>query len=162
MSKWYAKVTADPADFSPLIDAIIYFESELEIARYETHLKGSLEKASARLPGITTMRFGQLQEVEAILKYLNIRFDQVKGAAFKKYLEGYARSLSSRDAEKYADADDKVIEIALLINQIALVRNQYLAIMKGLDAKNWQISNLTKLKAAGFEDYEVDDHNHKS
>jgi hypothetical protein len=28
--------------------------------------------------------------------------------------------------------------------------------MKGLDAKNWQISNLTRLKAAGFEDYEID------
>ena len=121
----------------------------------ETKLKGSLEKASSRLPGITAHRFGQLQEVEAILKYLQIRFDQVKGAAFKKYFESYARTLSSRDAEKYADADDKVIEIALLINQIALVRNQYLAIMKGLDSKNWQISNLTRLKAAGFEDYEV-------
>lgn len=159
MSKWYSRVTADPSDFSPLIDAIVYFEGELEIARHETHLKGSLEKASSRLPGITTLRFGQLQEVEAILKYLNIRFDQVKGAAFKKYLEGYARSLSSRDAEKYADADDKVIEIALLINQVALVRNQYLAIMKGLDSKNWQISNITRLRAAGMEDTSVDDNN---
>lgn len=156
MNKWYSRVSADPNDFTPLVDAILFFEAELEEARLETRLKGSLEKASSRLPGITAHRFGQLQEVEAILKYLTIRMDQVKGAAFKKYLEHYQRSLSSRDAEKYADADDKVIEIALLINQIALVRNQYLAIMKGLDAKNWQISNLTKLKAAGFEDYEVD------
>lgn len=156
MNKWYSRVSADPNDFTPLVDAILFFEAELEEARLETRLKGSLEKASSRLPGITAHRFGQLQEVEAILKYLSIRMDQVKGAAFKKYLEHYQRSLSSRDAEKYADADDKVIEIALLINQIALVRNQYLAIMKGLDAKNWQISNLTKLKAAGFEDYEVD------
>ena len=156
MSKWYSKVTANPADFSPLVDAIIYFEGELELAKFEVKLKGSLEKASSRLPGITTERFGQLQEVEAILRYLEIRMNQVKGAAFKKYLEHYNKTLSSRDAEKYADADDSVIEIALLINQIALVRNQYLAIMKGLDAKNWQISNLTRLKAAGFEDYEVD------
>jgi hypothetical protein len=158
-SKWYGRITADPLDFSPLIDAIDYFEGELEVAKFETHLKGSLEKASSRLPGITTNRFGQLQEVEAILKYLTIRMDQIKGAAFKKYLEHYNRTLSSRDAEKYADADDKVIELALLVNQIALVRNQYLAIMKGLDAKNWQISNLTRLKAAGFEDYEVDNSN---
>ena len=63
--------------------------------------------------------------------------------------------MSSRDAEKYADADDKVIELALLINQTALVRNAYLAIMKGLDAKSFQIHNLVKLKAAGMEDYEV-------
>lgn len=157
MSKWYSRVTANPSDFTPLIDAILYFEAELEEARFETKLKGSLEKASARLPGITAHRFGQLQEVEAILKYLEIRMAEVKGAAFKKYFEHYQKSLSAREAEKYADADAKVIEIALLINQIALVRNQYLAVMKGLDAKNWQISNLTKLKAAGFEDYSVDE-----
>ena len=157
MSKWYSRVTANPSDFTPLIDAILYFEAELEEARFETKLKGSLEKASARLPGITAHRFGQLQEVEAILKYLEIRMAEVKGAAFKKYFEHYQKSLSAREAEKYADADAKVIEIALLINQIARVRNQYLAVMKGLDAKNWQISNLTKLKAAGFEDYSVDE-----
>jgi len=161
MSKWYSRVTADPNDFSPLVDAIEHYETELEAAKFDTQLKGSIEKASSRLPGITAERFGQLQEVEAILRYLEIRMNQVKGVAFKKYLEHYQRSLSSRDAEKYADADDKVIEIALLVNQIALVRNQYLAIMKGLDAKNWQISNLTRLKAAGFEDYEVGNHNNR-
>src|SRR3712207_4506238 len=112
MSLWYSKVTANPDDFSPLVDAIAYYEAELDEARLETHLKGSVEKASSRLPGIMTHRFGQLQEVEAILRYLEIRMNKVKGAAFKKYLEAYARSLSSRDAEKYADADDGVIEIA--------------------------------------------------
>lgn len=157
MSKWYNRITADTTtvDAEALIGAVEWFENQLVLAREEVKLKGSIEKASARLPGITTDRFGQLQEVEAILKYLEIQMLKAKGAAFKKYLEGYARSLSSRDAEKYADADDKVIELALLVNQIALIRNQYLAIMKGLDAKNWQISNLTRLKAAGFEDYEV-------
>lgn len=157
MSRWYNKITADPSTYNAeaLVDAILYFESQLDLAKEEVKLKGSIEKASSRLPGITAERFGQLQEVEAILKYLQIRMDKEKGTAFKKYLEAYNRALSSRDAEKYADADDKVIELALLVNQIALVRNQYLAIMKGLDAKNWQISNLTRLKAAGFEDYDV-------
>jgi hypothetical protein len=157
MGNWYRRVTADANNLSPLVDAISYFESELEVAKSEVKLKGSLEKASSRLPGITADRYNQLQEVEAILKYLNIRMDQAKGAAFKKYLEHYSRAMSSRDAEKYAEADSTVIDLALLINQVALVRNQYLGIMKGLDAKNWQISNLTRLKAAGFEDYTVDD-----
>lgn len=159
MSKWYNRISVDTSTYDALaiVDAVEYFEGQLAVAKEEVKLRGSIEKASARLPGITTERFGQLQEVEAILKYLTIHMEKAKGAAFKKYLEGYQRSLSSRDAEKYADADDKVVELALLVNQIALVRNQYLAIMKGLDAKNWQISNLTRLKAAGFEDYEVGD-----
>jgi hypothetical protein len=157
MSRWYNRITSSkPYDAESLVNAIDFFENELSVARGEVKLKGSIEKASSRLPGITTERFGQLQEVEAILRYVTILQEKAKGEAFKKYLEGYARSLSSRDAGMYADADDKVVELALLVNQIALLRNQYLAIMKGLDAKNWQISNLTRLKAAGFEDYEVD------
>lgn len=155
MSKWYNRITASPDDFMPLVAAIEFFENELVTARTEVVLKGSVEKASSRLPGQVEQRFSQLQEVEAILKYLEIRMNKVKGAAFKKFLESYQRALSSRDAEKYADADDSVIELALLINQIALVRNSYLSIMKGLDVKHWQINNLTKLKAAGMEDYEV-------
>ena len=155
MSKWYNRITAKPDDFTPLVDAIDFFENELTTARLEVILKGSVEKASSRLPGQVEQRYSQLQEVEAILKYLEIKMQKVKGVAFKKYLEGYQRALSSRDAEKYSDADDTVIEIALLINQIALVRNQYLSVMKGLDVKHWQINNLTKLKAAGMEDYEV-------
>lgn len=155
MSQWYSRVTADENDFSPLVEAIIHYENEFEQAKLEVKLKGSVENASTRLPGIMAHRFGQLQELEAILRYLEIRMTKAKGAAFKKFLEGYHRTMSSRDAEKYADADDKVIELALLINQTALIRNQFLAIMKGLDAKSFQIHNLVKLKAAGMEDYEV-------
>lgn len=155
MSLWYGKVTADPNNLSPLVDAIVYYEREIEEARGEVKLKGSVERASTQLPGIMTHRFGQLQEVEAILNYLNIRLTKLKGAAFKKYLEAYKRALSSRDAEKYAEADDSVIDTALLINQVALVRNQYLGIMKGLDTKSFQIHNIVKLKAAGMEDYDA-------
>jgi len=155
MSKWYGKITANPNDMTTFVDAILYFESELEAAKREVKLHGSVEKASAQLPGIVEHRFNQYQEVEAILRYLEIRHTQTKSAAFKRYLETYARSLSSRDAEKYADGDKDVVEFAMLINQIALVRNTYMGVMKGLDYKHWQINNLVKLKVAGMEDFEV-------
>lgn len=159
MSRWYSRITADPTDLMPLVDAVAWFEQELVKAKLEVKLRGSVEKASAMLPGVTEERFSQLQEVEAILRYLEIRMTKVKGTAFKKYLEGYNRTLTSRDAEKYADADDSVIEVAMLINQVALIRNSYQSIMKGLDVKHWQINNLVKLKTAGLEDYEVNINN---
>ena len=152
MINWYTKVTND---ISSLPEAIDYYEQELEDAFQETQLKGSVSKASSRLPGHTAERFGQLQELEAILEFLNIKLTKERNIAFKKYLENYNRQLSSRDAEKYADADKSVMDIALLINQVALTRNKYLAIMKGFDVMNWQIGNLTRLKTAGFEDFEI-------
>lgn len=155
MSKWYGKITADPSNTLLIVDAVMHFETELELARREVALTGSVEKASSRLPGIVEYRFNQYQEVEAILKFLEIKYTQTKGAAFKRYLENYNRVMSSRDAERYAEADKDVIELAMLINQIALVRNTYMGVMKGLEYKHWQINNIVKLKVAGMEDFEV-------
>ena len=39
-----------------------------------------------------------------------------------------------------------------IINEFALLRNQWLGITKGLDQKQWQITNIVKLRVAGMED----------
>ena len=150
---WYDKVTVDVSDYSPLFDAVIWFENEYKQAVEEVKISGSFEKAAAELPGIMQYRFSQLQEVEAILEYLNIRKENVHGAAFKNYLETYNKSLTSRDADKYANGDEKVYELALLINQVSLIRNQFLSIIKGLEYKHYQLMSLVKMKIAGMEDY---------
>jgi hypothetical protein len=43
-----------------------------------------------------------------------------------------------------------------LINEVALLRNKYLGIMKGLDAKQWQMGHVVRLRTAGMEDITVD------
>ena len=64
----YNKIVDDPGN---IVDAIAYYEKELEDARWEVRIKGSLE-ASASLPGPIEFRFNQLQEIEAIFEHLNI------------------------------------------------------------------------------------------
>ena len=149
MSTWYNKIVED---LSVIVDCIEYFENELDEARYECGIKGSLEKASAALPGITEKRFNQLQEIEAILNYLNIELRRLRSSFFKKYLENYQRALSSRDVEKYVDGEADVVDYEKIINEFALMRNKWLGITKGLDQKQWQITNIVKLRVAGMED----------
>lgn len=146
---WYNKVVDN---LSNIVDSLAYYEAELEKAKFECTIKGSLEKSSAALPGITEQRFNQLQEIEAILEHLNIELRKERSRVFRKYLETYNRQLSSRDAEKYVDGEDSVINLTHLCNQYALVRNKYLGIMKGLDTKQWQIGHITRLRTAGMED----------
>jgi hypothetical protein len=149
MAGWYNKVKAD---VSNIIDAISYFEKELDSARIETSLRGNLESSSRDIPGFVAYRFGQLQEVDAILEYLNIELRRIHRAKYRKYLEHYNKVLSSRDADKFAEGDQDYIDMEHLINEFALVRNKYLALMKGLDAKQYQIGHIVKLKAAGLDD----------
>jgi hypothetical protein len=95
---WYTKVSKD---ISYIPDAVAYFENELIDARKDSKVSGNIEKASALMPGIVEQRFSQLQEIEAILEYLNIELRRLRSSLFRKYLETYQRALTSRDVEKY-------------------------------------------------------------
>lgn len=149
MSTWFNRVCDDLGEIVP---AITYFENELDAAKKECHLVGSLEKASSSLPGVTEHRFNQLQEIEAILEHLNIELKKERSKVFRKYLEAYNRQLTSRDAEKYVDGEDSVVNLTQIVNQFSLLRNRYLGVMKALDVKQWQIGHITRLRTAGMED----------
>ena len=146
---WYTKIAKD---ISNIPEAVDHFESELQEAKREVKIFGNLEKAAADLPGVVEQRFGQLQEIEAILEYLNIELRRLKSSHFRKYLETYQRALSSRDCEKFVEGEADVVDFEKIINEFALLRNKWLGITKGLDQKQWQITNIVKLRIAGMED----------
>ena len=149
---WYSKVTAD---LGAIPDFIAHYEHELEDARRDCRVGGLIEKNITALPGITEHRFNQLQEIEAVLNYLNIQLRKIRRKHFQKYLEGYARALTSRDAEKYVDGEDEVIDFETLINEVALLRNKYLGIMKAMESKNFMLGHVVRLRAAGMEDIQL-------
>ena len=149
---WYSEVSRN---IGKIPDAVAYFETELEDAKREVKLTGNVERASSAMPGLVEHRFNQLQEIEAILNYLNIELRRLRSSYFKKYLENYQRALSSRDVEKYVDGEADVVDYEKIINEFALVRNKWLGVLKALDQKQWQITNVVKLRVAGMEDASI-------
>ena len=149
---WYSKVVADLGNIP---DFIAYYEQELNDAKRDVRLGGLVERSIKELPGITEHRFNQLQEIEAILNHLNIQLRKIRRKHFQKYLEGYARALTSRDAEKYVDGEDEVIDFETIINEVALLRHRWLGIMKGLDSKSWMSGHVVRLRTAGMEDIQL-------
>ena len=146
---WYSKIVDNLANIP---DFINHYENELSSAKYEISVKGKVEKNLADLPGVTEHRFNQLQEIEAVLNYLNIQLRKIRRKHFQKYLEGYNRALTSRDAEKYVDGEEEVIDFDCIINEVALIRNKWLGLMKGLESKNFMLGHITRLRTAGMED----------
>lgn len=147
--EWYTNITQNLA---LLPDFVSHYESELLEARKETSIRGNIEKNLAALPGITEMRFNQLQEIEAVLNFLNIQLKKTRSLAFKKYLENYNRALTSRDAERYCDSESDVVDMETLTNEVALLRNKWLGILKALESKNFMLGHITRLRTAGMED----------
>ena len=153
MSNWYTRITYNLA---VIPDFISHYDAEIILAKSDVKVYGNVEKNIAALPGITEHRFNQLQEIEAVLNYLNIQLRKIRRKHFQKYLEAYNRVLTSRDAEKYVDGEDEVVDFETLINEVALLRNKWLGIMKGLEAKQWQMGHIVRLRTAGMEDIRID------
>ncbi len=150
---WYNRVQDDIAELPSAID---HFNKELESAQGEARIVGNIEKNAQELSGIMSYRFGQLQEIEAILKFLSIKYDKMRSDFYRKYNERYNRELSDRSIEKYIDGEDDIVGMSTLINEVALVRNRYLALIKGLEQKSFSISNIIRLRVVGMEDSHID------
>lgn len=149
---WFNRIRAD---LSVLPDMVDYYTAELDKGRTECVIKGSLEKNNQDLPGQVNYRFSQLQELESVLKYLNIKYDKMRSDHYRKYLERYNRELSDRSIEKYIDGEADIVDMCQLINEVALLRNKYLGIMKAFDAKSYSLGNITRLRIAGMNDHEL-------
>jgi|TARA_B100001248_G_scaffold261820_1_gene254453 hypothetical protein len=149
---WYGQVSGN---LGKIADCITFYESQLEEARVECGLVGNIEKNATRIPGIVEHRFNQLQEIEAILEFLNIQLRKVRSKFYKRYLENYQRALTSNDVKNYIDGEQEVVDMANVVNEFALLRNKYLGLMKAIDAKQFQINNIVKLRVAGLDDAEL-------
>lgn len=160
MARWYSKLfstsTDGDADLMVALDAADAYEEEHLRARADLVVNGKVEGMSAKVSGITEYRFAQLQDLEAILDYLEQREKRVLIQRQEHILNHYQRALTDRQARDYADASDEVKLVRDVRTRVAYVRNLFLGIMKGLECMHFQITNVTKLRCAGLEDAVID------
>ena len=145
---WYYEVIQD---WSKLPDCITYFSALADETVKDLSMRGKIEDHSKFLPTITEQCFTRLQIINAIVKYFEIELEKTRSNHYKKFLEHYQRSLTSRDIEKYIDGEGDVVDLNLLLNEICLVRNTYVSLTKGLEIKGFQINNIVQLRKAGLE-----------
>jgi hypothetical protein len=149
---WFMHVKSD---MGVIPDMIEYYLKELDAAQKETRILGSLEQQNQALPGQVSHRFNQLQDLESVLKFLNVRYDKMRSDHYRRYLERYNRELTDRSIEKYIDGEADIVGMLDVINEVALMRNKYLGIMKGFDVKSYSMGNITRLRIAGMNDAEL-------
>jgi len=142
-------------DHSKVDDFVAEYELYLTEAKTELGIDGHVEKLARQMPAITDKRFSQLQEIEAVLELFTIKLKKERSVHYKQYLEHYSRALTSRDVEKYIDGEPSVVDLMIIQNKIALIRNKFAGITKALEIKHFQITNIVKLKAAGLDDSDI-------
>jgi len=135
-----------------LPEALDYFTQQYEEARKEVKVSGNFGKCVSELSSNFENRLSQLQEIEAILRHFEIKLTQMKSELYKKFLENYQRALSSSDIKVYIEGQPEIVAIQNIINQITLVRNKYVALSKGFETANYQLSNLSRLYGNGTQE----------
>lgn len=143
-------------DWNTLPAFLDYFDKEAKVAKDELPMSGTIEKISKDLPFMLDSRFTQLQILNAAVEHFEKQLDKSKSTHYRKYLEKYQRALSSRDVEKYVMGEDEILSISEIINEISLMRNIFVSIIKAYEMKSFQINNITKLRVAGLEDSTID------
>jgi hypothetical protein len=154
--KIFAAGQTDNLDLIACMEASNAFLDLYEVAKKDLDYSGPIERLASKIAGMTAYRYGQLQEIEAILEYLEQREIRTKTDKTRHYMEHYQRTLTESVARNYADAHQDVQDVRQVTQQVAYARNLFLGVMKGLEYLHFQISNVTKLKCAGLEDALMD------
>jgi hypothetical protein len=159
MKRWHRIVSSSPKegdlDLHKAVEAAVSYLDEYERARADTACEGRIERLSSKLPGIVDHRFSQLQDLEAILEHIEDRLKAKTIEHTKQYMEHYQRTLTWQQASAYASVHTDVLFIKSILTEVADVRNLYLGLMKSFEYMHFQLTNVTKLRAAGLEDAEI-------
>lgn len=152
MKSWHSTIVNSPDDLSPVFEAVEYFQRECREARDELkNLRGlRLTEVQARLPGIVAYRYEQMAELDSIIAFLEIREDATVGEKRRFYVEHYNRKLTDQMVNKFAETHGDVIALKEIRNRVVAVRNKFFALSKGHESMHFQLSNITKLCAAGM------------
>ena len=123
----YLKLIKENANNVPTV--LSYFEEEYEKAREEVKIKGNLQRCISELSSLYEMRFAQLQELEAIMEFFDIKLKGIRSSLYQKLMNNSQRALTSNDIKQYIDGDKNIIDLQLIINDIALVRNKFISLI---------------------------------
>lgn len=152
MKSWHSVIVNSPGDLSPVFEAMEYFAREYQDARVElTDLRGlRLTEVQARLPGIVAYRYEQTAELDSIIAFLEIREEAAIGEKRRFYVEHYNRKLTDQMVNKFAETHTDVIALKEIRNRVVALRNKFFALSKGHETLHYQLSNISKLYAAGM------------
>jgi hypothetical protein len=153
MLRWIQRIARsnDPLGLMP--EAIEFFAQELEEGRKVLKMDGQkiVSKLQA-MPAEIEYHFRLSQEAEQILKFLE-RMEEKKIVEKMEWLAShYHRAMSDANMRKLAEQQPEVIDIYLIRCEVAMIRNDYLALFKGLETQSFKLKDIVEIHKAMLED----------
>jgi hypothetical protein len=146
-------LTLEESKLEELLELLPRYEEKIAAAEPIFKLDGrQLEEIIRTLPHYQANYDQSLQEIKAIDAWLNTVKEKVTARLWRKYLEGYARALSTRDIQAYIAGEKEIVELNQISIEITLLKNKFEAIVEALKQMGWMMSHVTKLRVAEMQD----------
>lgn len=129
------------------------YEDKIKAAEPIFKLEGRrLEEIARTLPQNQASYDQSYQELKALEEWLNNIKEKKIGKLWKKYLEGYQRSLSTRDIQAYIASEKEIVEMNQIIIEVTLLKSNVSAIVESIKQMGWMLGHVTKLRVAEMQD----------
>lgn len=105
-----------------------------------------------KTPGMMSYYYQLAQEADKIKEYILDKANVIKVLHLKRFIENYARALSDRTAEKYAEAEQDYVAMRELAGEMSLRYERIVGLSKGIAEIGWNARSLNELRKMGIED----------
>lgn len=146
-------LTLDEEKLEEIIDLLPKYEQRIHAAEPLFKLEGRrLEEIIRTLPHHLASYDESYQQLKALEEWINNIKEKKVGRLWKKYNEGYSRTLSTRDIQAYIASEKEIVELNQIIIEVTLLKNNLLSIVEALKQLGWMLSHITKLRVAEMQD----------
>lgn len=146
-------LTLEENKLDEIIPLLERYESSIAAAEPVFKLEGRrIEEIARTLPHYQSSYDQQYQELKALDEWLNNLKEKKMARFWKKYLEGYSKTLSNRDIQAYIGGEKEIVELNEVIIEVGLIKGKMLSIVEALKQLGWMLGHITKLRISEMED----------
>jgi hypothetical protein len=151
--RWLQRIVADPNNLGIILDAVDHFQREYEEGKQILQVKGQkIEVKLTRIASEIEYYYSRYQEIEMILAFMDKRVDREVVTQTQNYMDHYNRKITEQTAKKYAEVHDDVLILTDTRVVVAMVRNDFMALFKGLETLSFKLKDIVELRKAMLDD----------
>lgn len=153
--RWFHIIKREP---DRLDEALEWCIQEVEEGfRLTAGISGNLESTLKNNAGLVSYYDGIHTDLDMILAYYERLMRQVKASKLREWSDNpptHSR-LSVQELKLLIDNTEEVILLSDIVEEIKYVYKQYGSLLKSLDARGYDLTNITKLRVANLQEVEL-------
>lgn len=140
-----------------IVDALKWYEDELEQAFLDTDISGNLVRANQNQPGFVAYYDAMHTDLDAILELVERNLRVEKAKIMKEWLTNPPTNLKTNTTElkMLLEAHEDVVTASDIVAEVRYVYKQYGSLLKALDSRGYTLNNIVKLRTANMEEVEI-------